>query len=91
MPKGPNYGALDPAIPLEPVDDIDAATPDLERFYLQRLRSLRAVDEMLDAMCESQRSRRSAGPVDCQLSDSQRAVASTGQQGVRPQDSWPHC
>ncbi len=53
MPKGPNYGALDPAIPLEPVDDIDAATPDLEHFYLQRLRSLRAVDEMLDAMCES--------------------------------------
>lgn len=52
MPKGANFGVPNPNIPME-VDDM---TPDfvaqLEFHYLQRLRSLRAVDEMLDAVGE---------------------------------------
>ncbi|KXZ50457.1 hypothetical protein GPECTOR_16g631 [Gonium pectorale] len=50
IPRGDNWGVVNPSIPIEP-DSMGAdAIADMEALYLNRLRSLRAVDELLDSL-----------------------------------------
>ncbi|GFR41740.1 hypothetical protein Agub_g2493 [Astrephomene gubernaculifera] len=50
IPRGPNWAVINPNIPIDPEDMGPAAVAELESLYLNRLRSLRAVDEMLEAI-----------------------------------------